>query len=217
MGIISGFNDDKVFAAILDSRTGKQYVSKSKRSYPFDIRYALENTKTLKEVARYMKSVNREYTVGHLIFLADPAIAGVVENNVSGTKWNRELRLGDSILNKGISWGISDSVGTVNSFMLRGNLDNYSSQKINTTRWQSMKSQLLAKGSSVTPDELRQVITYNTSKTGIGTQEEGSLYNTRTQQIILFEPKTFNLKIFFKPSSGEIVRNPDFETVKVEF
>ena len=218
MGVITGLNDDKVFAAILDSKTGQQYTSASKNSYPFDIRFALENESTLNGVASYMKSQKRDYTFGHLIFLSDPKTAAVLENNISGTSDSlREVRTEKSILNKGIEWGIDNSIGTVNSFMLKGNFDNHSNYIINTKRWDNLKKHLTSKADVVTLDELIQVITFHNGATGIGDQAEGSLYNDRTQQIVLFEPRNLNLKVFFRPKDGVLPNNPEFNTIKVKF
>lgn len=218
LGVITGLNDNKVFAAILDSKIGQQYTSTSKYSYPFDIRYALENESTINGVTSYMKSPKRGYTFGHLIFLSDPKTASVLENNISETSGAlREVRTEKSILNEGVEWGIDNSIGTVNSFLLKGNLDNHFNNIKNTQRWERMKEQLKSKGDVVTLEELQQVITFHNGATGIGDQAEGSIYNDRSQQIILFEPRNLNLKVFFRPKDGVLPANPKFKTVKVMF
>ncbi|KNY27374.1 C45 family autoproteolytic acyltransferase/hydolase [Pseudobacteroides cellulosolvens] len=217
MGVISGFNNDRVFAAILDSRTGQPYSSESKNSYPMDLRYSLENYKTIDGVANYLKAAKRAYSIGHLIFLCDPKTAGVLENNMS-TDVNslRDVRRENSPLNDGIEWGIDNSLGVVNSFMLIGNYDNHSSETGNVLRWDSMKNQLLSKGDEVTLDELKEIASYYTGST-VGTQAEGCLYNVRTQQIIVYEPSTNHLEVFFRPEDGVLPQVPEFERVKVKF
>ncbi len=218
LGVITGLNDNKVFAAILDSRIGQPYTSEYKNSYPFDIRYALENETTINGVASYMKSDKRGYTFGHLIFLCDSKTASILENNISGTtEALREVRTEKSILNEGIEWGIDNSIGTVNSFLLKGNLDNHCKNIGNTQRWERMKEQLISKGNVVTLDELKQVITFHNGATGIGLQAEGSIYNDRSQQIVLFEPRNLNLKVFFRPKDGVLPKEPEFSTIKVKF
>lgn len=218
LGVITGLNDDKVFAAILDSKTGQQYTSATKNSYPFDIRYALENESTINGVASYMKSEKRGYAFGHLIFLCDSETASVLENNISGTLGAiREVRTEKSILNEGIEWGIDNSIGTVNSFILKGNLDNHFNNIRNIQRWERMKEQLTSKGDVVTLDELKQVITFHNGATGIGDQAEGSIYNDKTQQIVLFEPKNLNLKVFFRTKDGVLSADPEFKTIKLKF
>ncbi|WP_024832469.1 C45 family autoproteolytic acyltransferase/hydolase [Ruminiclostridium josui] len=217
MGCISAFNDNKVFGAILDSSTGEEYSSKSKRSYPFDLRYALENYTTINGVASYLKSPIRNYTYGHLILLSDDKVTKVLENNISGKENSiRDVRTEKSELNEGITWDIVDSVGTVNSFMLKGNLDNYSNNPFNTNRFYSMKKVLKEQGEKFTFDNMKAVASYYQGEEP-GLQNDGDLYNTRTQQIIVFEPAINRYEVFFRPVTGELPKIPVFEKIPVLF
>lgn len=217
IGVASGFNDNKVFSAILDSNTGGQYSSKSKDSYPLDIRYALENYDTLDKVADYLKSPERNYAFGHVIFLSDPDTSKVLENNVSlAANSMRSIRTGDSELTSGIEWGISNSVASVNSFILKGNYSVLSNIKANTARWDSLKKQLLLMGDTVSLSELKEVATYHDS-TSHGYQDEGNIYNTGTIQIIIFEPYNLDLQVFFRPKYGSLPNAPEFEKIEVPF
>lgn len=217
MGSISGFNDDKVFGSILDAGTGMAYSSSSKYSYPMDLRYALEHYQTMDEVANYLKSPDRDYAYNHLIFLSDPSESKVLENNIGGRADSiRDVRTEQSELNTNIVWDISDSIGTVNAFMLKGNFDNYTDNLINTTRYESMKNELMSKGEEVTIDELKSIASFHKGELP-GEQTEGDLYNYGTQQIIIFEPGQLNLEVFFKPANGALPAVPVFEEIVVGF
>ncbi len=217
MGCISGFNDDKVFGAILDSPTKEEYSSKQKMSYPFDLRHALENTSTLDSAASFLKSPDRNYTYGHLIFFSDPNSSKVLENNISGKEESlRELRTDKSRLNDGIEWNISDSVGCVNSFLLKGNMDNHSVSLSNTARLDSMKKVLQGKGNRISQEEMKELASYYTGDSP-GLQENGSLYNIKTQQIIVFEPGKDDYRVFFRPAKGEPPLKPAFEKISASF
>lgn len=210
MGIITGFNDKKVFAAILDSQTGEPYNSQGKRSYPMDIRFALENTGTLNEAVGIMKDPGKHYATNHIIAFSDPCRSVVLENNFSGIgvdnkRVQRAVRTTDSLLNKGITWGIGDALGCVNSFVLYGNYDNHSSNKYNTKRWKNMKEQLLAAGPSVDQEGIKKVITSNHGSPGTFS-ESGDLYNRMTLQMILFQPESLTLEVFFHPRYS--LKNP---------
>lgn len=182
-----------------------------------DLRYALENYKTIDEVANYIKSPDRQYTFSHLIFLCNPSTGKVLENNISsGENCIREVRTEQSELNGNIVWDISGSIGCVNSFLLKGNLDNHSSSISNTSRFASIKSELLSKGDSVTLDELRTIASFHKGKKP-GEQTAGDLYNTRTQQIIIFEPNKLNLEVFFRPKDGNLPHVPTFEKIPIAF
>ncbi|ACL77522.1 C45 family autoproteolytic acyltransferase/hydolase [Ruminiclostridium cellulolyticum] len=217
MACISAFSDDKVFGAILDSGTGEPYSSEGKRSYPFDLRHALENYTTLNGVAAYLKSPVRNYTYGHLIFLSDAKGTKVLENNISSKKNSlREVRTEKSELNEGIIWDIDNSVGCVNSFMLKGNLDNHSNNPSNTNRLYSMKKVLKEQGEKFTFDNMKAVASYYQGEEP-GLHKDGDLYNTRTQQIIVFEPSKSRYEVFFRPKSGILPKVPVFDEIPVLF
>ena len=217
MGIITGFNDKKVFGAILDSTTGAPYDSKGKSSYPMDLRFALESKTGLDEVAEYMKDPAREYAVNHLIALSDPKTSAVLENNFSGNgaDMHRALRKPDSVLNDGITWGIENAVAAVNSFMLKGNHDNHTGVPINTERWDSMKSELAGKGEKVTLDELKAIISFDNND-GPGEMGTGDLYTSINQMAVIFQPGTLDLEVFFRPrDSLNLPGDPVFIKVPV--
>jgi hypothetical protein len=221
MGIITGFNDQKVFAAILDSLTGTAYTAQGRLSYGFDLRLALENKNTLQEVADYMKDPKKLYTCNHIIALSDPKESKVLENNFSGTgpddeRVKRELRTDSSELNDGITWGISDAIGSVNSFILKGNYDNHTDNKYNTKRWKNMKKQLISKGDKVTVDELRDVISYGKGSPGTF-NDSGHLYNRLTNQSIVFQPDSFSLEIFFHPKDQRWADVPTYHKIPVKW
>lgn len=211
MGILTGFNDSKSFAAILLSPTGEAYDAQGKRSFPSDLRKALETCDSIDEIADYMKDSKKYYAINHIIALSDPSRSVVLENNFSGFGANdnrvkRAVRTSDSKLNDNVTWGISDAIGSVNSFLLYGNYDNHTHQDLNTKRWANMKKQLLACGSKVTPDELKSVISYDNGSPG-DSSGSGDLYNRTTAQMVLFQPATFSLEVYFRPKNSE--RNPD--------
>jgi len=219
-GILTGFNDHKVFAAILDSTSGAFYSSLGKRSYPLDLRFALEQKTTLNEVASFMLDLHHNYTVNHLIALADSTQSKILENNFSrsgntGQQLRRALRGANSRLNPGITWGISDAIGSVNSCLLYGNIDNHTSNQFNTKRWENMKKQLLAKGPVVTIDELKAVASYNHGSPGAFT-DSGDLYNKMTLYMVAFQPDTLSLQVFFHPRhTRNAPKKPVFQNIGV--
>ena len=212
--VLSGYNDENVFVSILDSPTGKPYSSAGKRSYAFDLRYALENEDSLVGIANYMTDPSRDYAFNHIIFMADRDTAAALENNFSGTGSNmrRALRDHESALNDGITWGFIDGVAAVNAFMLDGNHDNFTGDIRNTARWASIGSQLSAKGATVTWAELKEIATYDGGD-GPGAMEFGDIYSEENIQVILFEPSTGRLEVAFHPENGSPTSNPMFDLV----
>lgn len=220
MGILTGFNDSKVFAAVQVSLANSIVSSIGKRSFPLDLRSALEGAKTLNDAAEFMGDTTKLYALDHLIVLSDPDETKVLENNLDGFGANgqrvrRSLRSADSRLNRKVSWGISDAIGCVNSFLLDGNYDNHTGNKYNTLRWKNMKEQLAAQGSAVSPDGIKKVISYDNGSPGTF-MDSGDLYNRMTLQMVLFQPDSLSLEVFFRPKNN--VMNPDnpvFEKIPV--
>ena len=160
LGCITGFNNDNVFAATLDSETGFPYSSANKRSYVFDMRYALENMTSMEEIANHLMDPGKDYAFNHLYFLSDENKSMVLENNISGNgaDMKRALRTYDSELNESISWGIENAIGAVNSFLLKGNHDNHTENPFNFGRWSSLRSQTVEKADDgITYDEIRKI------------------------------------------------------------
>lgn len=205
MGVVSGFNDDGVFAGILDSglrTTPIDYVGKS--SFVLDLRYALENNNTLNDVAAYMRDTN-EYSFNHNILLADRNSSAVLENNLK----HRALRYDYSELNTGITWGYTDAICVVNSFVLKGSDDNHTSNPHNYNRWNKFKTLLNDAGEDVDLDELKKIISYG--------DYDGRIFNNSTQHICIFNSNRGNLEMYFKPAVGDAPSTPNFEEVKVNF
>ena len=217
MGAITGFNSSGVFAALLDSDTGVPYVNpKGMRSYALDLRHALESEGTLSGAAGYMADTNHHYAYNHLIFFSDPKTSKVLENDLTSKgPLARTFRASDSPLRPGVTWGISDALACVNSYLLPGNHDNHTGDKSNYARWQSIRTQLLARGPTVTRDDLKAIASYHSPTTFNAGQ--GDVYNDETQMIVIFEPATMALEVAFRPRNNVLPAVPIFTRVPVSF
>jgi hypothetical protein len=215
LGCITGFNDDKVFAAMLDSPSGLPYSSSDKRSYSFDMRYALENLTTLEEIADHLADPEKDYAFNHLFFLSDENKSMVLENNFSGTgtDMKRALRSFDSELNESVSWGIENAIGAVNSFLLKGNHDNHTEARFNYERWSSLISQVEEKANDgITYDEIKEIISFDNGD-GPNSAVDGDLYMRLNVQMILFQPDTYKLEIAFAPADADLPTDPIFRLI----
>jgi len=220
MGVLSGFNNNKVFAAVLDTETIKPNKLNDIRSYSLDLRYALENNKTLDNAATFMADKNHNYYRDHIIFFSDPNTSKVLENDlrIGGTNVKRQLRTATSQLNDGETWGISDSVVSVNSFELKGNY-NSMGYACNTERWETFKKLITYKKSLISFDDMKGIMSYtNTAKyVDVGNQADGSIYNIGTIQNIVFRPEDMRLEIAFAPWNGPLSSKPNFISIPIDF
>jgi hypothetical protein len=215
LGCVTGFNDDTVFAAMLDSPSDFPYSSENKNSYSFEMRYALENLTSMEDIADHMMNPEKNYAFNHLFFLSDEKKSMVLEDNISGdgTDMRRALRACDSELNESVSWGIRNAIGAVNSFLLKGNHDNHTKKPGNFERWNSLRSQVAEKVSGgITFDEIKEIISFDNGD-GPNRTTDGDLYCLGNVQTIVFEPNTFKLEIAFAPSDGNLPVDPLFQMI----
>jgi hypothetical protein len=218
----TAFNGEGVFAALLaaDPSPGVDLQSERYRSVTMDIRYALENFHSSEEVAAFLSS--QKYTFSHQVFLADPAKSGVLENNLTGGG-RRALRGPSSSLGEGVPWDFSCAVAAVNSFFLEGN---YRGGPLDP-RWTSIRSQLARKlkdsqrgeVNQVTFEELKEIATYydRSRPQHAPGSSLGDIYNSATQQIVLFEPDTLRLELFFPEANTLPIPDPAFTAISVSF
>jgi len=225
MGANSAFNDHKIFATLIDQTLNTLDAVKpgnlnNVRSAPFDLRYALENNITLDSTIEFMKDEGHNYYNDNIILVSDSETSKVLENDLrtGGNNIVRAVRTSDSELNDSATWGISDSIATVNSFLLKGNNDNLNKYN-NANRLESFRKQLIKKGSSSDIEDMKAIMsfTYSDENVAIGTQADGSIYNTQTLKSIIFRPEDMRLEVAFAPAMGELPAKPNFVWIPVKF
>ena len=195
--VSTGLNHHGLFAAVLDAPTGQPFpdlASDTYYSYHFDLRYALENYRTIDDIAYYLSQ--KKYVFNHLILLGDSKTVKVLENDLEGS---RALRDSDSNLNSDITWEFPNAIGAVNAFLLENNYDNFSFNPFNTYRWQSIKDQLssyLSPDNKISVNEMKSITTYYGND--IDKITDGGIMNFLTQQIVIFDSKNHELHVFFR-------------------
>jgi len=225
MGVNSAFNDDKIFATLIDETLNTVLTAKpgnlhNVKSTPFDLRYALENNTTLDNAIAFMTDKNHKYYRDHSILFSDPETSKVLENDlkIGGDNIKRAVRTADSELNDSATWGISDSIAAVNSFMLKGNNDSLAKYN-NALRLESFRKLINDKKSPSGFDDMKTIMsnTHSDVNVRVGNQADGSIYNNKTVQSIIFKPEDMRLEVAFTPPKGELPAKPNFITVPIEF
>ena len=208
IGILTGINSDGIFVATLYSDIGAPYSAVGKRSVMLDIREALETSSTVDEVGAFLGDPSRVYAYNNTMFIADKNIAKVLENDFER---NRALRVVDSELNPGITWGISDAIACVNAFMLKGNFDNFTGKVWQTDRWASFRTMLTQDGDTVDIDQIRAIMSYH--KPGDGGMDPGDIFNAGTVQSMAYSFSENRLELWL----GTFVDDPQYETISIPF
>jgi hypothetical protein len=219
--VSTGLNRHGIFVATLDAPTGEPFPDLSSDTYyayHFDLRYALENYNTIKDIANYL--TQRKYTYNHLVVIGNGKTVKVLENNLSG---RRALRDSNSELNAGITWGFSNAIAAVNAFLLKDNFDNFTMNPFNTYRWQSIKDQLtayLSSGNLITVEEMKNITTYYGANIDLSDHE--GIMTHITQQIVVYDFANSSMQIFFRNNrsvgtennaTSFDVNNPEFLTI----
>lgn len=212
IGNLVAINSDGVFTANLYSDTGEAYTAVGRRSVAFDIREAIETSSTVDEVAAFLGDSSRLYAYHNNMFIADKDTAKVLENDYER---NRGVRVCDSELNPGVTWGISDSIACVNGFVLKGNFDNFTGRKSNYERWDNFKSFILQDGDTMDIDGVKSTMAYH--KAGAGGEDDGDIFWAYTVQSFAYSFSDNRLELWLHATNGDFDDSPQYETVTIPF
>ncbi len=210
-----------LFQALLDSDIGVKFtIDNKRRSYAADLRAYAEQTQDMTEMCRLLDSTARDYTFGHLIFLADKNTLGVYEDNLTFAE--SKLRTVKDNPDLYIPWKIPGTIGAVNCFMLKSSLDNtvgVDKARIsavdqnlqtgdnalyvgNLKRWASQQRIFAENGTKHSFKDLQILSGY-----GPGKATDGFIYRPSTQQITVIEPISGRLSVAFHPVGREITKD----------
>ncbi|HPJ34167.1 MAG TPA: C45 family autoproteolytic acyltransferase/hydrolase [Spirochaetota bacterium] len=216
LGLISGVRSNGIYGAILFSRNNTPYSSTGKHSYSMEFRYAMEKYSSIDEIANYMKSAERNYTMNHNIFLSDKSKSIVLENDLQGGPGAaRGIRTWNSRLNNNVQWGFENRIACVNSFILYGNDDNHTTVPGNRNRWLEILKLMSEKKKPLSYNDIREIITYYPGKQPADF-DAGGLYTEWSKQIMIFQPEEMTFDIFFSPKTGKLPSEPVFEKIKLK-
>ena len=215
LDIISGINDDGVFAAILDvgSSQHEAYVCEGKKCYTMELRFALEEYSTARGLGEFMVAESGNYTWCHNLIISDKNDSFCAEDCVSQVV---ESGRGKSILRdcntpilKGLSWDSSDSLCVVNSFASAGNQDGFTGSYSNIIRFAKYNEWVKAKD-KFSPKDVKDLITQET----VEQYAVQNVHGAGSAQLILIDYHTGSVQVAFSGADG-VADKPDFIEVDV--
>lgn len=204
--VISATNTSGVFAGILDAGTEGIYSCEGKKSYTFELRYAIEHYKTAEEIARHMNTQTKNFTYSHNIFVTDPKGAYVAEDCVDG-EGVAGLRRADSKLMKGLEWHHKNAIAVVNGYVLEGNKDKMTDSDHNMIRWKKFNERL-SEYEKVSISDLEDIVTRE-DPNAYGAH----LYSDYTYQMIAIDSEKGTVDIAFAPATDDYPLKPKFVRV----
>ncbi len=205
--IVSAINNDGVFAAILDvGSMNEKYVYEDRKCYTYDLRYALEEFDTAKEVGDFMVANSANYTWSHNLIISDKDASYCAEDAVSQLQESGKgysiLRDNETPLLDGLSWDNLDSLCIVNSFASEGNQDGFVSQH-NFARFNKYND-WVASQDKFTVGELKTALTQEKVAQGeeAGEAKVDNTRSTSTVQLIIVDYNTGRVQVSFTPETG---------------
>lgn len=135
--ILTAVNDDGLFMSIFDvgSKNDVPYTTEDKRSYTYDIRYALEQFGGAREAADYLRENARHYPYCCNVLCTDAKDACVAELSVAEQEGTPVVRDSTTALHSGLSWEDPAYLCVVNSFAAECNSDLLTYNAGNIVRW----------------------------------------------------------------------------------
>lgn len=215
LDIISGINDDGVFAAILDvgSLQKEAYVYEGKKCYTMELRYALEEFATARDLGEFMVGESGDFTWCHNLIISDANDSFCAEDCVSQVA---EKGLGKSVLRdyntpifEGLSWDSEDSLCVVNSFTSAGNQDGFTGISSNIVRFAKYNEWVKAVD-KFSPKDVKDLITQET----VEQYTVQNVHGNGSAQLILVDYHTGSVQVAFSGPEG-VVDKPDFIEVEV--
>ena len=217
--VISGINNDGVFAAMLDMYTDQVFVYEGRTCYSFAIRYALEEFTTAKEAGEYMVENSSKFTFSHNVMLTDGKESYCAEDacpqSVEEGKAVATLRDCNTPIMKELKWESPDSLCIVNSFVTEGNFDLMSGRAngVNSIRfakynkWVKEHSLLDAKG-------VKDMMTQEVVETDLyGSSIVNNVHRDNLTQMIIIDYHNGSVQVAFTGVEG-VVDKPVFYEVE---
>lgn len=139
LDIVTAVNDDGVFAAILDAGSGDEnFEYEGKKCYTFELRKALEDYASAKDIGNFMVSESRNFTYSHNIALSDSGASYCAEDACSSLQDTGRgysvLRTSETPIFDELTWEHKDAMCILNSYITKGNFDQFSASEGNLVR-----------------------------------------------------------------------------------
>lgn len=213
LDIISAVNDDGVFAAILDvgSVQNEPFIYEGKKCYTMELRYALEEFGSAREVGEFMIGGSRDFTWCHNLIISDENDSFCAEDCVSQVedsgRGHSVLRDADTPLIEGLTWDSIDSLCIVNSFASEGNQDSFTGSASNQVRFAKFNEWVNEIGVFSVSD-VKEMITCEIP----GRYDVVNIHSSGSAQLIIIDYATGDIQVAFTGTEG-VVDRPDFVLV----
>ena len=159
LNVITGVNDDGVFAGILDVGSMRiKYDGAGKISYTYAMREGLESCSTAKEFGDFMTAHALDFPFNHNVIITDEKDAFVAENCHIPEEGRPLLRDRSTPLLDGLHWNAEGCLCAVNAFAAKGQYDYITRIKNNAVRW-AKYDRLFSGSEKISSDRFKELLT----------------------------------------------------------
>ncbi len=219
MDVISGVNDNGVFAGMLDMYTDQRFVYEGKKCYSFAIRHALEEFETAKEVGEYLVSESPNFTFSHNVMITDGKEAYCAEDACGEAIQNGKaaaiLRDCDTPLMEDLSWDSPDSLCIVNSYVTKGNYDFMSGVEVNVIRFAKYNQWVKEKDSFDVKDVKNMMTKEKTDVDLFGLPIVQNVHRDNLTQMIILDYHNGSVQVAFTGPEGVTDKPVFYETAEL--
>ncbi|MBK8452750.1 MAG: C45 family peptidase [Thiofilum sp.] len=195
VAIISGFNQDGLFLAHLDSPLRQPYtIPANDSSIVFDLRKTLSTQGTIRAAAKELSRYPHAFS--HNILLADRDSVQVLEQPPMPPA---QLRTDQSDYRMDYYWGKTNQIAVVNCFVLASSAANCL-ESHDALRWNRFRT--MANFTPQQPADVSKVMTIMLDQAN-PFQE---IFNLLTVQSMVFVPETLKLYLYTVPISGQHIQ-----------
>lgn len=203
LSIVTGVNNDGVFAGILDVGSGEPYTCDGKKSYVYALRYALENYDTAKSVGEYMVSESNDFAFANNIILSDSNGGYCAEDCVNSDKGKAVLRNSDTPLVENLLWDNNESLCVVNSFACKEN--EFGSSAHNIIRWEKFRKIVDSK-EKISIDDIKSALTKEDAEKDVA---DGYIHSDSLFHLVIIDYASGKMQAVFTGTDG-VKNNPEF-------
>ena len=205
MSILTAVNDDGVMLGELDvgSKNMVKYSCEDKKSYTYDMRYALENFTTAEEAVGYLADNSKKYPYCVNVFATDENDSFVAELCVTEEDGETVIRDSSTELNKGLVWDDPLYICAVNSFAAKGNSDLINGYDFNIIRW-NRYNELFCGQHDMTIDRFKELMTCEKTDNELARIRSGELVH-----MVIADYSDYSLQAVLTGTEG-VTDTPEF-------
>ena len=196
--VLTAVNSSGLMIGELDVGSANEirYSAENKRSYTYDLRYALEHYSSAREAAAFLCDNAAHYPYCVNVLCTDAQDAVIAELSVTPEDGSPVVRDSSTPLHDGLSWEDPAYLCAVNSFAAKGNADQLTYTSGNRVRWDRY-GQLFCGQRGLTAGRFKELITAEKTDNSLERIRSGGLVH-----LVIADYATQRLQAVFTGTEG---------------